>query len=402
MHLEPTNLPEFDLVFPNSLPAPMQPPRLQEISVSRMNPSRMNRSHIQILLFLAAVLTLGAVLAPPLFWAGKWLAGIIVSFKQTETPVIGWIGHKLTSHQFDSYYNRAFLLSALGLLWPFLKWMRLSGDDRGLEENPAPARDAVTGFVLAAGFLALLTALLLGIGAYVMDEKINWSGILTHAVLSGIGAALLEEWLFRGVFLGIALRSSHPSIAIVLVSALFSILHLIKAPDVLVTQPSQREAALTVLRGSDWACLADTLRTNPAKSDWMIAAEYKAFAYSHIGWDSGLKMTAAIFRKSAEPTRFCSEFLTLFAIGVILARARCFTRSLWLPIGLHAGWIFSNALCSGMTKTSTALEAGGYQLAVGTTQIPWIGPELKVGLLPLLTLICTAAVLEWRLRRRTA
>ena len=361
----------------------------------------MSRSHVQILLFLAAVIALGAVLAPPLFWSGKWLAGIIVSFKQTETPVIGWIGHKLTSHQFDSYYNRAFLLSALGLLWPFLKWMRLSGDNRGLEKNPAPARDALTGFVLAAGFLALLTALLHGIGAYAMEEKINLAGILTHAVLSGMGAALLEEWLFRGVFLGVALRSSRPWIAIVLVSALFSILHLIKAPDVLVAEPQQREAALTVLRGPDWPYLADTLRTQPGKSDWMIASEYKPFAYSRIRWDSGLQMTAAIFRRTVEPARFFPEFLTLFAIGVILARARCATRSLWLPIGLHAGWIFSNALCSGMTKTSAALDAGGYQLAAGSARIPWIGPELKIGLLPLITLLITAAALEWWLRRRT-
>ncbi len=362
----------------------------------------MSRSHFQILVFLAAVLALGAVLAPPLFWAGKWLAGIIVSFKQTETPVIGWIGHKLTSHQFDSYYNRAFLLSALGLLWPFLKWMRLSGDNKGLEKNPAPSRDALTGFVLAAGFLALLTALLLGIGAYVMEEKIKWGNIIPHAVLSGIGAALLEEWLFRGVFLGVALRSSRPWIAIILVSALFSILHLIKAPDLLVTEPRQREAALKVLRGPGWPYLADTLRTQPDRSDWMIAAEYKQFAHSRITWNSGFHMTAAIFRKTAGPTRFTSEFLTLFAIGVILARARCATRSLWLPIGLHAGWIFSNALCSGMTKTSSALEAGGYQLAAGATRIPWIGPELKIGLLPLATLILTAAALEWRLKRRPA
>src|SRR5687767_14520673 len=88
----------------------------------------MGRSHFQILAFLAAVLLAGALLAPPLYWVGKWLAHIIVSFKQTETPVLGWIGRKLSTHQFDSYYNRAFLISALGLLWPFLKWMRLSGD----------------------------------------------------------------------------------------------------------------------------------------------------------------------------------------------------------------------------------------------------------------------------------
>src|SRR6187402_3079809 len=106
----------------------------------------MGRSLLQILAFLAAVLLLGALLAPPLYWAGKWLADIIVSFKQTGTPVVGWIGRKLSTHQFDSYYNRAFLISALGLLWPFLKWMRLSGDKLGLVKNFQRVRDALTGF----------------------------------------------------------------------------------------------------------------------------------------------------------------------------------------------------------------------------------------------------------------
>src|SRR5687767_445582 len=94
----------------------------------------MGRSHFQILAFLAAVLLAGARLAPPMYWTGKWLADVIVSFKQTDTPVIGWVGRKLSTHQFDSYYNRAFLISALGLLWPFLKWIKLSGDSLGLEK----------------------------------------------------------------------------------------------------------------------------------------------------------------------------------------------------------------------------------------------------------------------------
>ena len=35
-------------------------------------------------------------------------------------------------------------------------------------------------------------------------------------------------------------------------------------------------------------------------------------------------------------------FTTLFLIGLILADARLQTRSLWLPIGLHAGWILAS------------------------------------------------------------
>jgi len=362
----------------------------------------MSRSHFQILLYLAAVLVLGALLAPLLYWGGKWLAELIVSFKQTDTPVIGWIGHKLAAHQFDSYYNRAFLLSALGLLWPFLKWMRLRGDALGLEKNPARARDALTGFLLAAGFLALLTALLLGIGAYVLEDEIKWRRILPRAVLSGVVVALLEEWLFRKVFLGVALRSSRKWIAIVLVSALFSILHLIKAPDVLTAQPHSREAALKVLRGPGWWWHTENLRSRPESTDWMIAPEYKSFAHSRIHAGSGLEMTAAIFKRSAEPVRFTAEFLTLFAIGLILAHARCATRSLALSAGLHAGWIFANVLCSGTTRAAASLTAGGYTLQVAGVKLPLIGDQLKTGLLPLATLLITAVVLQMYLRRRGA
>lgn len=362
----------------------------------------MSRSHFQILLFLAAVLLLGAVLAPPLYWGGKWIAGLVVSFKQTGTPVLGWIGNKLASHQFDSYYNRAFLVAALGLLWPFLKWMRLAGDSLGLEKNPRRFRDALGGFVLAAGTLALLTGVILWMGAYVTEEKIKWGSLLSRALVSGIAAAFLEEWLFRKVFLGIALRASRVWVAMILVSGLFAVLHLIKAPDVIAKEPHQREAALTALRGEDWGFHLDSLKTKPASSDWMIDRDYKQFAPSRIHAGSGLEMTAAIFRRNLEPDRFCAEFLTLFAIGLILARARCATRSLALPIGLHAGWIMANVLCSGATVASPALRDGGYQWQIANVRLPLIGEELKIGLLPLATLLVTAVILEWRLRRRHA
>ena len=358
----------------------------------------MGRSQLQILAFLAAVLLAGALLAPPLYWAGKWLADIIVSFKQTDTPVIGWIGRKLSTHQFDSYYNRAFLISALALLWPFLKWMKLSRGSLGLEKNPARARDAMAGFLIAAGFLALLTALLLGCGAYLMEENVKWSAIISRAVLTGIVVALLEEWLFRGIFLGVALRSSRPWTAILLVSALFAILHLVKAPDIFVRDPGMRDSLKNV-KSSDWAWHVETLRTRPGAADWMIDKEYKQFAPTRIHWGSGMEMTAAIFKKKFEPTLFVSEFLTLFAVGVILARARCATQSLWLPAGLHAGWIFANTLCLGLTNVSDALLAGNYDMVMGGTRIPWIGQELKIGLLPLGTLVITALAVEWWIRR---
>ena len=357
----------------------------------------MGRPQLQILVFLLAVLLLGALLAPPLYWCGKWLADIIVSFKQTDAPVIGWIGWKLSTHQFDSYYNRAFLISALGLLWPFLKWMKLSRNSLGLAKNPAGFRDALAGFAIAAGFLALLTALLLGWGAYIMKGSIKWSSVLPRALFTGIIVALLEEWLFRGIFLGVALRSSRPWAAILLVSALFAILHLVKAPDIIVRDKATRDGVEHV-KTTSWMFQVEALRTRREAADWMIDKEYKQFAPSRIHWGSGIEMTAAIFKKKAEPELFFSEFLTLFAIGVILAGARCATRSLWLPIGLHAGWIFANTLCLSMTGASSALAAGKYDLVAGGTRIPLIGQELKIGLIPLGTLMVTALAVRWWIR----
>ena len=59
-------------------------------------------------------------------------------------------------------------------------------------------------------------------------------------------------------------------------------------------------------------------------------------------------------------------FTTLLLIGVILAHARLSTRSLWLPIGLHAGWIFA----SGTFRQIAHREI---------VTLPWLGKSLLIG-----------------------
>ena len=46
-----------------------------------------------------------------------------------------------------------------------------------------------------------------------------------------------------------------------------------------------------------------------------------------------------------------SAFATLFLIGCILSDARVLTRSLWMPIGLHAGWIFVSGTFSWLARS---------------------------------------------------
>lgn len=361
--------------------------------------SRFPGSILRIALYLVSVLLLGAILAPGLYFSGKWLAGLLVSFKQADTPVIGWIAKKLTLHEFDSYYNRAFLVSALGLLWPFLRWMGISRNSLGLRKNPLWLLDLLSGIIIAGGILTLMGIALLQAGAFVRRPDAGWDSVLSQALISAAGASLVEEWIFRGIFLGVALRTAKAWKAIVFVAAFFSILHLIQAPSIDVRDKKQRQT-LSRMEKQNWTQLATARANDPAKTDWVVDPSMAQFAPSKINAGSGFAMTAVIFERNAKPALFLSEFLTLFAIGLILAAARVRTASLWMPIGLHAGWIFVNTLYMGATMTTRALRDGEFNLGTGDNAIPLIGTQLKIGLVPLGVLGATGLAVGLWLRLR--
>ena len=143
---------------------------------------------------------------------------------------------------------------------------------------------------------------------------------------------------FRGFILGVLLRSFSRLGALLLTSALFSIIHFLKAPD--LTTPNDA-----------------------------------------VNWSSGFVSIAHSFWQFGDPMLLAAGFLTLFAIGCILADARLQTRSLWLPIGLHAGWIFANGTFS---------KAAHREVLA----LPWIGKDLLVGIVPLMI-----ALASWALMR---
>jgi hypothetical protein len=76
-----------------------------------------------------------------------------------------------------------------------------------------------------------------------------------------------------------------------------------------------------------------------------------------------------------------SALATLFFIGWILADARVLTHSLWLSIGLHAGWIFGSGTFSLLVRQRIPA-------------LPWVGKNLLVGIIPL-----GVAALTWVIMR---
>jgi hypothetical protein len=89
-----------------------------------------------------------------------------------------------------------------------------------------------------------------------------------------------------------------------------------------------------------------------------------------VTWTSGFQSIGDAFAGFGDPVMLMSAFGTLFLIGCILADARVLTRSLWLPIGLHAGWILASGMFSWLARPQTIA-------------LPWLGKNLTVGIIPL-------------------
>jgi membrane protease YdiL (CAAX protease family) len=101
-----------------------------------------------------------------------------------------------------------------------------------------------------------------------------------------------------------------------------------------------------------------------------------------VTWTSGFESIGDAFAGFGDPMMVLAAFATLFLIGCILADARVLTRSLWMPIGLHAGWIFASSTFNWLARRQMIA-------------LPWIGKNLLVGIIPL-----GLAAITWILMRR--
>ncbi len=284
---------------------------------------------LRITACLMAVVVLGCLLAPPLWWAG-----------QSVGSALGL--ELLTGQSFQRYFNRSMLVAAVVLLWPLIRWLEItSWRDFGLARNPQAFKDAVIGFVLAIGLLLAMGLVSVGLGVYDVQGTIRW-GKFWKIPGTMLAVSLIEEVLFRGVILGLVLRTARPFTGVLFTSALFSIIHFLK--------PMEVELAT-------------------------------------ISWASGFALLPYSFHQFADPVLVLGGFSTLFAIGVVLALTRLATRSLWMPIGLHAGWIAGNRVFNITFKQQDTLW-------------PWFGPRIEIGLAPLATVILTGLVLAWLLKKQ--
>jgi len=338
----------------------------------------------KIVVYVLSALLTGALLAPWLYRAGKWLAATTDGRAKGLVP---WLAAACGRSEFPRYFDRALMLAALVLLLPALRWLRAGRGGRKfrdtpwslrlpdaevaldegqpLRRNPHGWRQLGFGFLLAAGSLLLLGWGLIHAGAFVWRdaatslregenvmplEKIRWFKAMKHALPPAVIVAVIEEILFRGVLFGMLLRVLRPVSALVVLSLMFASLHFLDSPlGMKVAEPG--------------------------------------------GATAGLWLLGQIVTRFTEPLPMLAEFSTLVAVGLVLAYARWRTASLWLSIGLHAGWVFGILWFKALTWPVFGL-AGARSW--------WIGHNLSEGLAPLAVVLATGAVVHFLTRRDAA
>jgi membrane protease YdiL (CAAX protease family) len=273
--------------------------------------------------YFIATVVVGAFLGPVLFWSAQSLAAHgVLSF--------------LARHDFETFFHRAILVAAVVLLWPLLRVTHVQCmADLGLRPNSRWGRDLFAGAAISVVPLLCCGALLIAFHVYSFRHTFAWSRFGKMLVAS-IAVPFIEEPFFRGIVLGVLLRTGRKYAAILAVSAFFAAVHFLKAPE----------------------------RTSEI-----------------VTWTSGFSSIAHAFAGIADPMMLASALATLFFIGWILADARVLTHSLWLSIGLHAGWIFGSGAFSRLARQQTLV-------------LPWIGKNMLEGILPL-----SVAAVTWLVMR---
>jgi hypothetical protein len=236
----------------------------------------------KLLLFVFAALIAAAIFSP-------WVFSLWNSFAEARRQ----------RAEFEQIFSGIFIFSGVALLLasPSLLRPRLL-HDAGLVEKDR--RDLFSGFVLAVGSMALLAVIMYFAGALtpgLSDPLYSMVRSSAKALMTALMVAFLEELFFRGILFKGLMEDYGAAVAFVGANLLYSASHFFKPPEEFLP------GGLDPLAGFRFLvlCLApylDTATTVPG-------------------------------------------VIGLLIIGLVLSYSLLRTGSLYLPIGLHAGWVFA-------------------------------------------------------------
>ncbi len=303
----------------------------------------------RLFLFVLVCLLIAAVLTPAVFtWGKEFSAG------ETGDGMMGSIKSSMARADLARYYNRVLMGVAIILLYPFIRSLRSDAkvDKPPISERINPGlrgwKDMLIGFLYAAGYMGIFFMLVKQLGWVEVDTNASPGKAIMKAITPAVGASLIEEWLFRGVLFALLMRSLSARATIIGLSLFFALVHFLKP-----------------YHGS------------PEIVDGGAAG-------------AGFQLLAQIGERFIHPEDFIGVFMTLFAVGVVLAIARYMTGHVWMSIGLHAGWVFTLKVYNALTNN------------MGTANPVLYGSDIREGLVPLIFVSITGLAVWFKLKTRSS
>jgi uncharacterized protein len=156
--------------------------------------------------------------------------------------------------------------------------------------------------------------------------------IIASAIVSGCIIGLIEETLFRGLLQSQLSTTMNSLRAIIIVSAIYSSVHFLQAPD---------------------------------------------FDPTHaIHWYSGFTLLSSAFTTISNSNAFLDAWVALFLAGLFLSLVRLRTNNILWCIGIHAGWVAHIKVLKNFTDRDNSAQckslASSYDSFIGELSAAWV------------------------------
>jgi len=256
---------------------------------------------IGVPVFLLTVILVSAVLSPPVY-------SVVDSLAPDRWP-------------FKRVFNRVLMVAAVLCLIPWLKCLQaFSLDALGLRMRKGWWKGVAYGWIIGIVHVAVLGGVHLIFGAREWNWELTGSRFFGY-MASGMAVGLIEEFIFRG---GLCLS---------------------------LRQLSRQYLVIVVVVGSVFFAL--------------VHFPHAEHLPGTITGMSGWEMWSDLGRQFLNPADVIQRWFGLLLAGICLCVAALRTGSLWLPIGIHAGWVCgikSNNRISDATAEAAGVLWGGHPL----------------------------------------
>ena len=260
----------------------------------------------------------------------------------TMSPLLAYPVHLISENFADLHFHKLVSHTTLicGLIFSgiYLKINQLDSRQAfgfNISKNNF-LKNILQGIFAGILILVLLKLFLILFGVHQIKPNLDyfWSNlflIFIKAILAGLVVGLIEESIFRGALLSSLTKKTSALLAISLTSLVYAAVHFLK------------------------------YRTLPEDTE--------------ITWVTGLEMLPDALVRFSDPN-IIDHFLTLFALGVLLAMIRLRNRNIALCIGVHAGIVMAMKVAGRFSEYVPASQfnflVSKYDHTLGYLSFAWL------------------------------